>query len=435
MGLLGTGPAVKERHPSARFLHRLRITAALCVAALAGATAFAQTPAASAPPASKLILVRQVQVVGDLAKEPAIVEHPNGTLFVSGYGVLAGGQPQQTPRLWKSTDHGATWTAVKIAGATGNSDVSLAVAPDGTLYLVQLLFDPKAGDGVHVTIGVTRDLGATWHWTILAQDHWEDRPWVAVAPDGTAHVIWSDTRGVMHSMSRDHGATWTAAQTLYPTGGSSHLAVGPHGDVAVRVIPAHAGGSRFTAGADCILVSTDGGRTWQKRSPPAKLDWAPTDVVGSIPRWVEPLAWDAQGSLYALWTDIHGVWLAQSTDAGVTWKQIRIAAIDALSYYPYLTAQGSGELAATWFSGAADALLWHIARIRTEGHQPRIAQWSGPVTDSWTTSSETGAPVPYTAGEYLPVTFLGNGHLAVIGPIQNPKTKHLGFTWWEFRQP
>ena len=47
-------------------------------------------------------------------REPMIVEHPNGTLFVSGYGSPDGTPPQTVPRLWKSLDHGKTWTAVSV---------------------------------------------------------------------------------------------------------------------------------------------------------------------------------------------------------------------------------------------------------------------------------------------------------------------------------
>lgn len=435
----GIGSLSQSRYD--RRVHLLRIALVIGLCALAGGNALPQAPRATEPAPSKLLLIRRVETTGDLAKEPAIAEHPNGMLFVSGYGTLANGQPQEAPRLWKSTNHGATWTPVDVGnaaeGAKGNSDVSLAIAPDGTLYLVQLLFDPKTATGVQIAVGVSRDLGASWHWTVLAKDRWEDRPWVAVAADGTAHAIWNDTRGVLDTVSRDDGVTWSTPQTLYASGGSSSLAVGPHGEVAVRIIPAHAGGYQFTAGADCILVSTDGGRSWKKHTPPGDEDWAPTDVVGTIPRWVEPLAWDAKGALYALWTNVQGVWVAQSMDAGATWKKWRVADSDGLSYYPYLVAQGRGDLAATWFSGAGDALEWHAARIHIESHQsgPRIAEWSSPVTGSWTTSSETGGPVPYTAGEYLPVALLRNGDLAVVSPIQNPKTKRLGFTYWEFRKP
>ncbi|HEX4036897.1 MAG TPA: hypothetical protein VHX37_02465 [Acidobacteriaceae bacterium] len=73
---------------------------------------------------------------------------------------------------------------------------------------------------------------------------------IGIAPDGTAHVIWSDSRGVLHTVSRDDGTTWSTPQAINSAGGSSSLAVGPQGDVAVRIIPAHAGGSEFTAGAN-----------------------------------------------------------------------------------------------------------------------------------------------------------------------------------------
>jgi hypothetical protein len=298
------------------------ITTALCLIALAGGNSFTQGPEKAGLPASKLILVQHVEIVEDSAREPAIAEHPNGTLFVSGYGVSADGGPQQVPTVWKSSDRGERWTPVDVGstadGAAGNSDVSLSVARDGTVYLVDLEFDPKVMAGIRVTVGVSRDVGATWRWTTLAREHWEDRPWVAVAPDGTAHVIWNDAGGVQHTMSRDFGTTWSAPQCLNHTGGSSHLAVGPHGKVAVRIVPSYAGGSRFSAGADFVVVSTDGGDTWQKGRPPGDQDWSSGDTPRSTPRWVEPLAWDDEGVLYSLWTNRQGVWVAQSTDDGVT---------------------------------------------------------------------------------------------------------------------
>ena len=50
---------------------------------------------------------------------------------------------------------------------------------------------------------------------------------------------------------------------------------------------------------ELVGVSTDGGRTWQKRAAPGDRDWPSKD--GGTPttrRWVEPLAWDASGALY-----------------------------------------------------------------------------------------------------------------------------------------
>jgi hypothetical protein len=415
------------------------IAMALCLTVSAGQNSFSQGPKKAEPPASKLILLQHVEVLGDSAREPAIAQHPNGTLFVSGYGALAGGRPQQVPTVWKSSDRGESWTPVDVGstvdGASGNSDVSLSIAQDGTVYLVELEFDPKIMAGIRVTVGVSRDVGRTWRWTTLAREHWEDRPWVAVAPDGTAHVIWNDSEGVQHTMSRDFGTTWSAPQCLNHMGGSSHLAVGPHGNVAVRIVPSYAGGSRFSAGADFVVVSTDGGSTWRKRRPPGDQDWSPGDTPGSTPRWVEPLAWDGKGALYSLWTNRKGVWLAQSTDDAVTWRQWRVADIDALSYYPYLTAKGRGELAATWFSGTGESLQWHLARIEIGKFpaRPRVAERSELRTDSWARTTDSGATLRETAGEYLSVLFLSNGDIAVVSPIQHLQIKRLGFSFWRFR--
>lgn len=120
----------------------------------------------------------------------------------------------------------------------------------------------------------------------------------------------------------------------------------------------------------------------------------------------------------------------------MTWHQWRVADIDALSYFPYLAAQGPGELAATWFSGAGEALQWNLARIQVGSReaQPQVMQLSGLKTDSWIAGSQNSSPVRDTAGEYLSVLFLHNGGLAVVSPIQNPETKRLGFSFWRFTE-
>lgn len=155
------------------------VSGALLICAV-GSGAFAETV---------LVAEQRVEHVDVAAREPMIAEHPSGTLFVAGYGA-----PQ--PTLWTSADRGASWRRVDVgpesAGAVGNSDVDLAVAPDGTLYYVVMSFDRKTFEGVGVAIGVSHDIGATWRWSSLSRNRFDDRPWVEVAPDGTAHVIWND---------------------------------------------------------------------------------------------------------------------------------------------------------------------------------------------------------------------------------------------------
>ncbi len=377
-----------------------------------------------------------------LAREPMIVEHPDGTLFVSGYGAaFMSGKRSDEATLWKSRDGGTTWTRVNVgteaSGAAGNSDVDLAVARDGTLYFATLVYDEKADEGKQISVGVSKDVGATWKWTLLSKTRFDDRPWVKVAPDGTAHVIWNDGRGVCYAVSQDGGLTWTERARIHPQGGSSHLAVGPNGEVAVRVTPTSAAGPKYDEGVDLIAVSTDGGMTWQKHAAPGTREWNPESEF-PVPRWVEPVAWDARGALYSFWTNLKGIWLGRSVDQGATWTTWRLEESPEVAYFPYLVARGEGELAATWFSGWTGTWQAHVARIDVgEGETPPRMVESAPFKpDSWrqNRSWPEDALIRDTAGEYLAVSFLRAGGLVVVSPIQNKREKRFGFSLWKVEE-
>ncbi|MBA2306380.1 MAG: exo-alpha-sialidase, partial [Acidobacteria bacterium] len=135
----------------------------LCVSVtLAGCRPEPGASPAPQPAPAPLVLQGPVDHLDGLAREPMVVQHPNGTLFVTGYGT-------GVPRLWRSTDDGATWARVNVGsekdGAVGNSDVDLAVAPDGTLYFVVMTYDRKKFEGVQIAVGASRDVGAKWSWT------------------------------------------------------------------------------------------------------------------------------------------------------------------------------------------------------------------------------------------------------------------------------
>jgi hypothetical protein len=87
-------------------------------------TAICNSPSRAESGALPLVQIQHVDYTYGAAREPSIVQHSNGRLFVAGYGKGLGGEEQRVPRLWKSTDQ----------GTAANSDVSLAMAPDGTLY-------------------------------------------------------------------------------------------------------------------------------------------------------------------------------------------------------------------------------------------------------------------------------------------------------------
>jgi len=396
--------------------------------------------AAEKAPPWTLTMAAPIDHLDVVAREPMIVEHPDGTLFVGGYGAaFMSGKETDEATLWESRDGGTTWARVHVGtkadGVAGNSDVDLAVAPDGTLYFATLVFDPEKNEGKQISIGVSKDVGATWKWTMLSNTRFDDRPWVKVAPDGTAHVVWNDGAGVCYAVSRDGGLTWTERDRIHPQGGSSHLAVGPNSEVAVRVTPTSAAGMKCDEGVDLIAVSTDGGATWQKQAAPGIRDWNPLGFP--VPRWVEPLAWDGRGALYSFWTNLEGIWLARSADQGVTWTTWHLAESPDVAYYPYLVARGAGELAATWFSGWMGTWQAHVARIDVgEGDAPPRMVESPPFKpDSWQwLLPPEFPPVQDAAGEYLPGCFLRDGSLVVVSPVQNKREKRFGFSLWKVEE-
>ena len=327
-------------------------------------------------------------------------------------------------------------------GAIGNSDVDLAVGADDAIYFVTMVYDRKARKGLQITVGVSKNAGTTWSWTTLSKAPFVDRPWVGLTPDQVAHVIWNDGSGVLHAFSKDGGSSWNLLSRIHEQGGSSHLAMGPHGELAVRIVPPSASGFKFAPGIDLIAVSRDGGKTWQKHAAPGERDWSP-DSSDVIPRWVEPVAWGANGALYYLWgTTKSGLWLARSLDQGETWTKWHIVDRDeGGSYYPYLIARGRGELAATWTSGENETLRAHIATIHVgPGSAPPQVIESQPFQTDTYTWSRSGETLPtdavhrVPAGEYIPIVFLRSGGLGVVTTIQNQPMNRVGFKWWKFVQ-
>lgn len=387
-------------------------------------------PRSESPTAAGLVLSEPATHLDTTAREPMLVQHPDGTLFVAGYQ-RENPVVEQSPALWKSSDGGSSWERVDVGtveqGAVGNSDVDLAVGPDGTLYFLTMGFDRTVGEGTHVAVGVSRDVGATWSWNWLVRAPRVDRPWIVITSDGTAHVIWNDGAGVHYTRGDAAGSDWSEPRTIAERGGSSHLAAGPNDELAVRIIPLSASGAQYHEGAEWLLVSTDGGDSWQRRQPPGTREYAGLGQDEELPRWVEPIAFDDAGALYSLWSEGDELWLGRSADLGASWQTWPISRSEDSMFFPYLAARDAGELAATWFAGRGDSLAAHVARIDVGGDgAPEVVEAPAFRPRSWTPDDP---PVRDPAGEYLPVIFLADGGLAVASPIQDAAGERFGFAF------
>lgn len=369
---------------------------------------------------SALKFAKATEKLDSLAREPMIVEHPEGALFVAGYGA-------SVPTLWMSKDKGATWQSVNLGseaeGAIGNSDVDLAMAPDGTLYMAVMTFDRTKYWGLGISIGVSKDQGKQWKWHRISETKYDDRPWIEIAPDGKVHVIWNDGQGVCYASSVDGGQSWQEQKRIYEKGGgSSHLAVGPKGEIAVRITPTSASAHKYDEGLDYIAVSVDGGDTWQTHTPPGKQTW---EAGFSLNRWVDPLAWDAKGGLYHVWSEDSRLMLGYSKNQGKNWEEWIIAESDKELFFPYLIAREEGELAATWFSKTKqeDDLEAHVGYINLKDAIPSIRMTPALELECFRRNKYD------TGGEYFPIIFLKDGSLAIVNTIQNDKDNRFGFKW------
>lgn len=367
------------------------------------------------------------------AREPAILEAPDGSLYVAGFWGFARhteyrGSPQniaQGPLVWKSSDGGSTWRRLSpgtpLDGAVSNSDLDLAVDPQGGLYLAALSYyslpvpvappvDPATT--LTVVVGATLDGGATWKWTRLDQGSDRSHPWVAVASDGRVHVVWGDGQGIRHMESPDRGASWRSATRIHASASeASGVVAAPNATLAVRTTSLS---KPLGPNDDGAAVSTDGGSTWTHRNVPGNR-------AASTPRGFDAIAFDAAGRLYFAWTEGRSVLLAHSSDLGQTWHNTTIAEEleGSSAYYPYLRGGPEGEVALAWFRRTGETVsprVAHVANVNTPSPVIRIAAFV----------EQTGGT---NHADYYQVTFLRQGGIAAAVPMSTPDMGQ----WFEFR--
>ena len=279
---------------------------------------------------------------GNYAAEPSIVVAPDGTELVvapAGPGVRApapiGALGIGGDLLWRSMDHGRTWSTVNTYDmGTGGSDSDIAVAPDGTLYASGLTYPAcatvsRSGDGDRTWLGVP--MSACARSPLV-----NDRQWNATAGNDTLYTVVGDPGGREIDLIRSGtgGALVLPSTTMRLTTAQDYqwpgtVAVDPRRGTAYTVWNTvgapndcdHAPGSAkcepteaSTTKPDRILVSVvRPGVT----TPPAptlvaarRFDTFDSFVVDAV---------DAAGTVYVTWTERH-------PRAGGTWSMLSSSA-------------------------------------------------------------------------------------------------------------
>jgi hypothetical protein len=231
---------------------------------------------------------------------------------------------------------------------------NLALAPDGTAHLVwydyrhdgnnaEILFKSRTGGAFDVAPGDGPDLNLSGN---AGESHF---PALAAGPDGTLHVAWrDDSTGSfrIRYCQRSPEGIWGAGEWLTPEGV-------PADGVTLAAAP---DGSLLAAWAD----ARTGGKAIHTRMRSAAGPWGPTRRATPDTDGAEDpaLARDPEGTWHLLWQDarisaFNREIFAQSSADGVTWDSTgathtRLCDGGGLSSRPTLLAGQDGMLFVVW---------------------------------------------------------------------------------------
>lgn len=320
-----------------------------------------ETPASATPGAARLrAAARTVSVAGnvnltnfsEVNSESFIARDYVNPQFLTAASNNIGGSGRQ--KQFFSTDSGTTWSKTELPLAPGRafqSDPALAFASDGTAWTATLGID-AGGASIQNQVYKSTNHGATWTFvaTVSVGDNndkelmWID-PQTGSAFKDNIYVTWDVTGGGMRfARSTDHGSTWSSVSSLSSDGAiGAHLTTGPAGELYVAWPDTN---SRQLK----VRKSTDGGATFAAARVIATTNDSFEVVIPSMCRrkaliylslGVDRSSGPGRGTVYASWTDRDSaaadpgcagitstantnVYFSSSSDGGNTWSAPKI---------------------------------------------------------------------------------------------------------------
>jgi hypothetical protein len=226
----------------------------------------------------------------------AIAVDSSGNLHMVWESWVSAGGGRNEIYYKRSTDGGTTWTSAQRLTWTSSSIYpAIAIDSSGNLHVVWM--DNTPGN-YEIYYKKSADGGATWTsaqrltWTL--GDSWY--PAIAVDSSGNLHVVYrGNTPGnyeIYYKKSADGGATWTSAQRLTWTSGNSwHPAIAVDSSGNLHVV-----WDDYTPGNYEIYYKkgTNGGATWTS---------AQRLTVSSGSSIIPDIAVDSSGNLHIVWYD------------------------------------------------------------------------------------------------------------------------------------
>jgi hypothetical protein len=358
-------------------------------------------PATDSPPPSSLPSFA-IHAVGALANlgthsaEPSIAVR-GGHAVVAHIEYSSGEASSETvfDVVVHTTDDGSEWTTAALpASVTApfdpagryiyRGDPVLAYAPDGALWLAAVAAQGAWRDGAAAALAnpvtfITKssDGGATWSPAVawfpsvgavagvagaaLPVGTVNDKPWVAVAPDGVAHLCWAFFAEATPALLCAHSPDWRPILVA---------AALPGRILQGTTLAAPAKGTLFLAASDTVLAgpdapdlqrvwaSQDGGTTFTERASPGPA------ILGSYGTLVGTLR-EPEHLWYLGTQGDEQAYIVESTDGAAHWS----------APTPLRPAPGPQRQPAGWFD---DGGRLHVVLYDTDtaGERTTLGIWN-----------------------------------------------------------
>jgi hypothetical protein len=308
----------------------------------------------------------------NIAAEPAIRADGAGRYFGSSENGLGGGTV-----AFRSGDNGLHYTTLVSPNgvsssndtgfAPGGGDTDLAVAPDKNaagfynVYVASLSL-------ANVDVSTSTDGGATWRLSpVTTPETIDDREWIAADTNDKVCISYHDApQGITVGCSPDAGLTFPQFSTAIDPAHAfqvsensiGNLAIDPSSHTIYQTYSAITTASETACAPQLgvvagtcnyhgvyMAVSTDGGVTFTDY--PVYVNPDPT--VGYGHQFVN-VSVDKAGNVYSVYTDDHNVYYSFSTDRGKTWSGPYQISKGGTAIFPWSTAGDAGKLDVVYYT-------------------------------------------------------------------------------------